>query len=272
MATIDEIIQYVEVLSGHKLNADEGVHFGTKNKDVRTAVVCWMATKGAIEFAYKIGADLLIAHESLYFPYDAVIRDDNPEGWEDWPVNKQRRTLLEEYNLTFLRIHESADEICIFDAFRRQLNLPKAGVVGDRYNYKRFDIELCTVSELVEHVKRAVGMSHLRFSAPKGLCQKVSKVGLLWGGVGLFVNVRNQAKLLELGCDVFIAGETDDYGFRFARDQEVPLIETSHEVSENRGIKEFQGILSAKFPQVQFEFYENQCPWRESLNLSDIDC
>jgi len=266
MTTVKEIINYTESISGHKLNPDEGVHFGDEGKDVKIALVCWMATEGAIEAAGKIGADLLIAHESLYFPYDAAVRDDNPEGWEDWPVNRQRRELLSQYNLTFLRVHESADEICIFDAFRRQLNLPEAVVDGGRYNYKRFDIKPCTLSGLIERVKQSVKMPHIRFSAPKGLEQEVSKVGLLWGGVGLFVNVINQAKLLEIGCDVFIAGETDDYGFRFARDQGVPLIETSHEVSENEGLREFRDILANKFSKIQFEFYENQCPWRESLN------
>ena len=265
MTSVKEIMNYIERISGHTLNPDEGVHFGDEDKEVKIALVCWMATKGAIEAAGKIGADLLIAHESLYFPYDAAVRDDNPEGWEDWPVNKQRRDLLDKYNLTFLRIHISADEICIFDAFRRQLDLPEAALDAGRYDYKRFDIAPCTLSELIERVKQSVNMPYIRFSAPKGLEQKVSKVGLLWGGIGLFVNVINQAKLLELGCDVFIAGESDDYGFRFARDQGVSLIETSHEISENEGLREFRNILAKKFPQTKFEFYENQCPWRESV-------
>ncbi len=265
MFTVMDIVEYVESLSGHKLNVDEGVHFGNELKEIKTALICWMATKGAIESACRVGADLIITHESLYFPYDASVRDDNPEGWEDWPVNHNRRQLLDKYNLTLLRVHGSADEICVFDAFRRQLGLPEASVDGGRFNYKRFDIEPCCLYELIERVKIAVNMKHLRFSAPNGLNQKVSKIGLLWGGVGLFVNVINQAKLLELGCDVFIAGETDDYGFRFARDEGIPVIETSHEISENEGLKEFRDILQAQFPHIKFEFYENQCPWRESI-------
>ncbi len=267
MTTINDIIRYVESMTGHPLNSDEGVHFGERDKEVKTALICWMATKGAIEAAGEVNADLLITHESLYFPYDAAVRDDNPAGWQDWPVNKQRRELLEKYSLTALRIHGSADEICIFDAFRRQLGLPEAAIDGGQYNYKRFDIESVSLGELIQRVKRSVKMPHIRFSAPKGLQQKVSKIGLLWGGIGLFVNVINQAKLLELGCDVFIAGEADDYGFRFARDQGVPLIETSHEVSENEGLRELCDILTEKFPQTKFVFYENQCPWRGSLEM-----
>lgn len=261
MATIRKIIDYTEHLSEHKLNVDEGVHFGAIDAEVNNVLLCWMATKGALEHAGKIQADLVIGHESLYFPYDAAVRNDNPPGWENWAVNKQRCDLLEKYNLRFLRIHESSDEICILDAFRRQLGLPEASADGGRYNYKRFDIKPVPLRKLVEQVKHSTNMEHLRVSAPNGLDQKVSKIGLLWGGVGLFVNVINQAKLMELGCDVFIAGETDDYGMRFARDQGIPMIETSHEISENEGVKQFLDILAKKFPETTFHFYKNKCPW-----------
>lgn len=261
MARVREIVDYTKKLSGHKLNVDEGVQFGSGEAEVRKVLVCWMATEGALERAGKIEADLVIGHESLYFPYDAAVRTDNPPGWENWAVNRKRRELLSQYNLTFLRIHGSADEISIFEAFRRQLGLPEASADGGRYNYKRFDIDPISLRELAEVVKAAMNMDHLRISAPKGLDQKVSKAGLLWGGVGLFVNVINQAELMELGCDVFIAGETDDYGMRFSRDQGIPMIETSHEISENAGLKQFVDILAGQFPGVDFDFYENKCPW-----------
>ena len=41
-------------------------------------------------------------------------------------------------------------------------------------------------------------------------------VGLPWGGLGLFVNVGYQQALVARDCDVFIAGESDNLGFRFA--------------------------------------------------------
>ncbi len=262
MTTPNDIIKYIENLAGEKLHFEEGIHFGSADVEVKKVVLCWMTTKGAIEFAGKEQAELIITHESLYYPYDAIVRDDNPPNWENWPVNKQRRNLLSKYNLTVLRIHTLADMICVFDAFRKQLNLPdQPARQGNAYNHKRFDITPCKLSELINYVKQSVGIDHIRVSAPNGLDQIVSKVGLLWGGIGLFVNVIHQAKLLELGCDVFIAGESDDYGFRFARDLGIPLIETSHEISENEGIKEFCNILSKGFPKVEFKFYENKCPY-----------
>ena len=154
-------------------------------------------------------------------------------------MDRRRREWLDRYGLTCMRLHGSLDRICIFDDFARQLGLSEPAVSGAEYYIKRFDIVPCTVAALAQRVKAAVGMEHLRVSAPKGLDQRVWRVGLPWGGLGLFVNVATQAKLLEIGCNVFIAGKTDDYGFRFARDQGVALIETSHKISENAGLSHF---------------------------------
>ena len=90
---------------------------------------------------------------------------------------------------------------------------------------------------------------------------KVSRVGLPWGGLGLFINVGYQQRLVVQDCDVFIAGEADNYGFRFAVECGIPMIETSHEISENPGLSHFTRMLSEQFPSVEFSFYENSCVW-----------
>jgi putative NIF3 family GTP cyclohydrolase 1 type 2 len=78
----------------------------------------------------------------------------------------------------------------------------------------------------------------------------------------LFVNVGYQQALVEQNCDVFIAGESDNYGFRFAQECGIPMIETSHEISENNGLKRFAKILAQELPEVKINFYENKCVWR----------
>jgi putative NIF3 family GTP cyclohydrolase 1 type 2 len=90
----------------------------------------------------------------------------------------------------------------------------------------------------------------------------VSRIGLPCGGLGLFVNVGYQQSLVAKGCDAFIAGESDNYGFRFAVESGIPMIETSHEVSENPGLRRFVAMLSKAFPVVNFKFHENKCIWQ----------
>lgn len=39
------------------------------------------------------------------------------------------------------------------------------------------------------------------------------------------------------------------------------MIETSHEISENRGLRHFTEMLGQQFSDTEFTFYENECVW-----------
>jgi putative NIF3 family GTP cyclohydrolase 1 type 2 len=260
VTTIEEISRYVTALTGHGLNRDEGVQHGAAERRVHGVTVAWMATPDAIRAAGEAGHELLIGHESLYFPYDVVTMEAPPEGWEDWQVNRQRREGLARYGLSFLRLHGSVDEICIFDTFAEMLELGEPVYVEGLV--KVYEISSCTLGELVERVKARVGMAAVRVAPVGGMERRVSRVGLPWGGLGLFVNVGYQQQLIAQGCDVFVAGESDNYGFRFAAECGIPMIETSHEVSENQGLARFTELLAAEFPEVRWRFWEEGCVWR----------
>lgn len=260
MVAIHDVIAYITSLSGHPLHWDEGVGHGSPDRVVTGATVCWMASPAAIESAGRQGHQLLIGHESLYYPYQLSRDADRPSGWQNWQVNRQRRQALEKWGLAFLRVHGSADEICIFDDFAARLGLG-APVQTDGLA-KVFEIEPCTLQTLVERAKFHLGMPWVRLSPAGPMDRIVRRVGLPWGGLGLFVNVGYQQQLIELGCDVFIAGESDNYGFRFAEECDIPMIETSHEISENPGLQHFTAMLAEAFPQVEFSFFENECVWQ----------
>ena len=229
---------------------------------VTGVTVAWMATPDAIDRAGRSGHELLLAHESLYYPYDAAVGAPAPPGWQDWPVNRQRRELLDRHNLTFLRVHGSLDEICIFDDFAALLGLGQPVVAGGPY-LKVYEVGPCTSGRagrpgerLSRHEVRA------RQPAARRLPDRlVSRVGLPWGGMGLFVNVSYQQELIEAGCDVFIAGETDNYGFRFAQEAGISMIETSHELSENPGLRHFAVMLAQAFPALDVRFVELPNVW-----------
>jgi putative NIF3 family GTP cyclohydrolase 1 type 2 len=260
MTTSTDIIRYVEAQTGHPLNPDEGIQHGDGERTVRSATMAWMATPDAIQAAASAGDDLLIVHESLYYPYDVIHAANPPADWREWSVNRQRWAALEQHGLTLLRLHGSVDELCIFDTFAELLGLGPAVFVEGLV--KVYEILPCPLYALVERVKDRMGMPHLRIAAAGELGRMVSRVGLPWGGLGLFVNVGYQQRLIAQGCDVFIAGESDNYGFRFAAECGIPMIETSHEVSENPGLRRFTAMLGEEFPRVPFRFYENECVWQ----------
>lgn len=260
MPRVLDIIDYVEGLAGHSLNRDEGVFVGSPLTEVSTAVVTWMATRDALEFAGREGAELVVCHESLYHPYGAELKSDNPPGWRNWQVNRQRRELFKKYDLTVLRIHGTLDQICIFDHFASLLGLGEP--VEAEGLVKVYEIEPVKFGDLVRRVKERVGMKAVRVSAPNRLERVVRRVGLPWGGLGLFVNVGYQQSLLNKGCDVFIAGESDNVGFRFSAECGIPVIETGHEISENPGLEHFSKMLEERFPGLIVKFHRLDSIWQ----------
>ena len=184
MTKIADIIEFVETASGHPINRDEGVHFGNADRPLNSATVCWMATPNAIRAAGERGDDLLINHESLYYPYDVVNKEKQPPGWQTWQVNRQRRALLEQYNLTSLRLHGSIDDICILDDFAAQLDLGTP--VYAEGLVKVYEIAECTFEELIERAKRATGMKGVRVAFIEPMPRKIRRVGFAVGRFGPF--------------------------------------------------------------------------------------
>lgn len=268
MTTVNEVINHLQKLAGHDLNFDEGVHHGSADATFTGATVCWMANPDSIEAAGRAGHQLIISHESLYYPYDIAVADkappewavrNPPPDWPDWPVNRQRREALEKYKLTFLRVHGTADEISILDDFATMLGM--GAPVYVKGWVKVYEIQPTPLGQLVERVKKCMGLPHVRVSAAGSMDRIVHRVGLPWGGLGLVGNIIYQHWLQQQGCDVFIAGETDNYAFRFAQECGIPMIETSHETSENPGMRTLTTILAKQFPQAKWAFYENPRVW-----------
>jgi len=260
MHHIADIIAFVEESTGHRLNPEEGVLHGSAQDEVERVLLAWQPGRHLLARAGEEGVDLVIGHESLYYPYN-VLEDGGPAGWEDWPFNRARREVLEKHGLTFVRLHTSVDELTIMDDFAAVLGLGKP-VVARGWGAKIYEIEPCTLAELVVRVKQRMGMPHVRVSCPNGMDQVVSRIALPCGGGGLYGNVGFQNTVLGMGCDALIAGEACSYGFRFSAECGVPMIETTHEDSENPGLVRFCGMLREAFPELDIEFVEVGPVWQ----------
>ena len=254
----ENIVKWIEAKTGHPLNRDEGLRFGVPAEPLRKVMICWMATLTAIEEAAQWGADLIIAHEALFHPYYLIGKELPPEDYLSWKANAVRINMLSRAQLAVMRCHGSADEICIFDAFLKKLNL-KGSMEGEGF-YKIYNIKPVAVRALAEKVKAAVKMEGIRV-AGGNLETTVKKIGFPWGGLGLFVNIEFMQKLVEDGCDCVIAGESDSYAMQYALDSGLALIETSHEESENPGLQRLAEILGKEFPDVESRFFETKRPF-----------
>lgn len=254
---VRDLVQYLDGLAGG-LGEEEGIRFGTPAHPITKILLCWMANLAAIRQAVAIGADLIIAHESVLFPY-TVFERSGPPDFLSWQVNHNRLELLARHQISLVRAHITLDRFCIFDDFAAKLELGEP-VVSKPGFVKIYEIRPTPYGALIAHVKEKMKLDCLR-ATPGDKGRMVRRIGLPWGGLGLIVNTTYLQALLNEGCDCLIAGETDNYGFHFATDSGVDLIETSHEISENPGLEHFCQVLAAAFPQLQIRFFENKPPF-----------
>lgn len=250
-----DVADFIESLAPPR-GDDEGFKFGNPRTETRGVLVCFMATLEAMEVAARLGCNLIIHHEELHVPY--TFRDPDLHKYMAWPVNTARFGSLAKLDLTAYRAHGQLDRFCILDGFARKLGLGEPSV---RQGYDRvYDIDPVTVRDLACRMKERVGMPHVRVSGD--LDRVVRRAGLPWGGLGLSVNVGFLNGLLQYDPDVLIAGECDEYAFRFTEDAGIPMIELGHSVSENPGLQEFAEILRRQFPGLAVHYHEVPCPWR----------
>ncbi|MDD2708598.1 MAG: Nif3-like dinuclear metal center hexameric protein [Verrucomicrobiae bacterium] len=256
---IQAVIDYVQGKTGYPLRSDEGFIWGDAEREVKKAFCCWMMDAGAIQAAADGGCSHMIVHESPFFPCGVMETSHALGEWAGWPVNRRRLELLKKHDLTVVRIHGSMDEMTILDCFADQLQLG-APVVKKPEFVRIYQIPPTRLEPLIERVKKAVKMDRLRVAVPPGFDRTVERVGLPWGGMGLFVNVGYLRNLLEEGAGVFIGGETDSYAMRFATEAGIPYIETSHEASETEGIRVFAEWIG-KDLGIKTIYYEMKTPW-----------
>ena len=265
---IQDIIDYAESFVEWPLNKDEGMRRGDVSAEVKAVTLCWMATADVLRDAGERGDDFVICHESLYFPYNASVIPNPPADWKDWPVNRGRRELLEKHDMNVLRLHGTLDQICIFDVFAELLELGPP--VSENGLAKVFEIEPCSFRDLLERVRRCMGLKDVRYACPEHMPAQIRRIGLPWGGLGLDSNVGYQQRLVAQQCDAFIAGEADAYGFRFAVESGIPMIETGHAISEEPGIEEFAGMLARRFPELRVTFATNGPSWKTAVQGNQV--
>ncbi len=255
---VSNIVEHIKHSSG-LLGKEEGIRFGAPNAKVENILICWMADIAAINYAIQVKTDLIVTHESVLYPYD-IFESEGAADFLSWETNHNRLKLLAENDITVVREHYSLDKLCIFDNFATILELG-APVISKGDFIKIYEPEeSMNYGELINSVKEKFNLKTVRVT--KGnKARKIKRIGLPWGGLGLFVNVGYMNKLVEWGCDTFIAGETDNYGFHFAVDAGVDMIETGHEISENPGLCHFSKELSKAFPNLNVEFFENKPPF-----------
>lgn len=239
-----------------ELGKEEGIRFGDANVEIKGVLVTWMMTVEAIEEAVKQDCNLIVCHETPFFGenWDAK----NPVTPE-WKVNEERKRLLAKYEITVFQSHSTLDEILITDTFAEVLGLPKA-IIQEWRLQSIHEIPPTPLHKLADRVKKKTGLKIIRVVGD--LNKKVKRIGLAYGGIGLHVNLGFWEQMLKHNPEVVIAGETDEYAMRYAIDNGLCVIETTHPISENPGLEKFCNELKRVFPGVKIVFHRCEIPWK----------
>lgn len=239
----------------NELGREEGIRFGDGSVGVKGILVTWMLTTDAIKEAAKQGCNLILCHE---IPFFGEKWDRETPATPSWKVNEERKRLLSENGMTVFQCHATLDEILITDTFAEVLGLPKAARQEWRLRSVH-EIAPIPLKKLARQVKKKMGLKIIRVVGD--LNKKVSRVGLAYGGISLSVNLGFWEEMLKLNPDVVIGGETDEYAIRYAIENNLCVIETTHPISENPGLEKFCDELREVFPGVKIAFHRCGIPW-----------
>lgn len=243
----DYVLNLKKQLGGSAtLNRDEGLIVGSPDTEIRGILTCWMPTVDALEKAGDEGCNLVVCHEQFYF-YPYFSTEKVQPAHLKWRPTQRRVEAVNRHGLSVMRLHGTMDMLHNFDDFVELLGLTNTKR-GSGYS-RVFPIQEITFGELIERVKHTLRLDHVRTVGDPS--RRVRCVGVPMGGLGLDSNLSYLQLCVELGADVLIGGEADEYGLTFVADADIPYIETGHFVSENPGIIKFAAHIQKDFPGLK---------------------
>lgn len=248
---VTDFLDFVRSNSG-ELGREDGVIGGDPAADVKGILVCFLATLDALQTARREGCSLVVTHETPFLPMAGISKV--PEDWREWSVNKARIKEIEDGGLTVVRLHSSLDRWLIYDTFREMLGLPADGE-GQGYG-KVYSADPATLRTWIEKAKAAAGLDCIRFIGDPE--RVVSRVGLPFGGLSLFVNIGCVERMVRAGADLLIGGESDDHALLYMADAGVAFIELGHSPTENPGLIRFSEVLREQFPGLKVVYYDSR--------------
>jgi putative NIF3 family GTP cyclohydrolase 1 type 2 len=219
---------------------------GDPSHEVTAIVTTFLATYAVIEKTIALGANLIIAHEPVFYNHI-----DNVEWLQDDPIYLAKRRLLDEHGITVWRFHDywhMHQPDGITTGTLRDLGwLNYAG--NEQIEVLNFDGK--PLNDLVNDIKAKLGVTHVRMVGDTAMLCK--RVGLMLGAYG---GSNHIAFMRQADLDTLIVGETNEWDTtEYVRDainlgQPKALVVIGHEKSEEAGMKYLVEWLQPRLPGV----------------------
>jgi putative NIF3 family GTP cyclohydrolase 1 type 2 len=230
---------------------------GDPEREVYSIATVWKPTFPALREAHERGAEMVVAHESLFIKGGAGSEEDCA-----LPSEQEKLDWLRETGLVVYRCHDLWDrfpDIGIRWSWHKGLELG-GRVIADRFPHLVTEIEPVTLRKLAGHIlERTRNLGQTSVAVVGDLDRNVSKVAT---GTGV---TPDPIDLWKKGADVGVM--TDDY-FLYCREgahaieKGFPMIVVNHGVAEEWGIRNLAKYLPQQFPQLQVFHVAQQCPYK----------
>ena len=232
------------------------IKVGDAGQELSGIVVCFLATAQVIEQAAKIGANLIIAHEPLFYNHL-----DETDWLENDAVFKSKRDLLAKHKIVVWRFHDYLHSIPPDSTVVGLMNELgwQPGASADELVFT--NIPPMSLGELARMVQAKLGLRTIRLVGSQNMPCK--RVAVLPG----FPPARWQIGVLNGGADVVIAGEIHEWETsEYVRDANAlghhkGVIVIGHAASEEPGMKAIVPWLEAKLPNVSIQFVPTISPF-----------
>ncbi len=239
----------------------DGLLCGDAGGEARGVAVTFLMTQGVLEQAASIGANLVISHEGIYYSHR-----ERPDWLSGDAVYEQKRRLLAQSGVAVYRCHDGIH--------RSHPDGITEGLLA-ALGWRQYEVRATPVASVVElpetgmeqvvsHIKRSLGISHVRLAGDAGArCRRV----------GVFVGYRGAGEQVlplvhDMNMDLVICGEGPEWEapeyFRDAARQGrgMALLALGHAESEMPGMRLLTGRLQERFPALPVRFLADEPVFR----------
>ncbi|TFE25369.1 Nif3-like dinuclear metal center hexameric protein [Cohnella luojiensis] len=250
---IKDIIDALTTPIGVVPDSVDQLLFGNPRSIVKGIAVTFMATQQVLEKASRLGTNLIITHEGVFYSHyhskSALVED---------PVYDAKKRFIADSDLAIFRFHDGIHRHRpdgIMEGLLRSLgweafvteHLPAASVVN---------LPISTVGEVAEHVKKRLGIETLRAVGDLSMaCRRIGLLAGYRGGGELAIPLFERHKL-----DLILYGEGPEWETpEYARDAVdlglgKALLVLGHLESEQPGMKLLADRLRSLFPVIPVHF------------------
>jgi len=228
---------------------------GDPDRVIKKIAVCWQPFRNAVAKAKKLGANVIVTHEPVFFDHwdiDGHFKND--------PETIAKKQWIDKLGITIIRCHDVWDrmpEIGITPAWEKFLGLSdpiKTNGFARAYAIKKQSAAVFAKSFAAKI--RKLGQKIVPFYGdPK---RRISSVGIGTGCTGFF-------DILALGVDAVITVDDVVRSWTegsYAESTGTPFFVVHHGISEEPGMVTLAAFLKKSFPDIPVTHIRQGCSYK----------